>query len=125
MATIKVIGKVKTDRYGTVAVLVGRYPAGNAVFVNMVNRRGEPIATFSVNLVPYGAEIADDEFTVKTWGGNEQFVAPMLAAGWFEDTGRRVPTGYVEAQVWRIKDAKLVPERHDEGNRASRAAMLH
>lgn len=109
MGSIRVIGKVTTDRYGPVAVLVGRYPAGHAPFVQLVSRRGEPIATFSVNLVPYGAALADDEFTVKSWGGNEQFVAPMLAAGWFEDTGRRVPSGYVEAPVWRIRDARAFP----------------
>jgi hypothetical protein len=67
------------------------------------------LATFSTNLVPYGASVAEDEFCVKTWSENEVLVAPMLATGLFEDTCRRVPSGYVVAPVWRIKDPANVP----------------
>ena len=84
---------------------------GGAIAIQLVDYKdpSEPLATFSTNLVPYGAAVAEDEFCVKTWSENEVLVAPMLATGLFEDTGRRVPSGYVVAPVWRIKDSANVP----------------
>lgn len=108
------IGHVSTP-YGGAAILVGRYPSsspvGGAIAIQLVDDEdpSEPLATFSTNLVPFGAAVADDEFCVKTWSENEVLVAPMLATGLFEDTGRRVPSGYVVAPVWRIKDPAHVP----------------
>jgi len=104
------IGHISTP-YGNAAILVGRYPAGGAIAIQLVDDDdpSEPLATFSTNLVPYGASVAEDEFCVKTWSENEVLVAPMLATGLFEDTGRRVPSGYVDAPVWRIKDPANVP----------------
>ena len=88
------IGHISTP-YGDAAILVGRYPTGGAIAIQLVDDedRSEPLATFSTNLVPYGASVAEDEFCVKTWSENEVLVAPMLATGLFEDTGRRVPSG--------------------------------
>lgn len=42
---------------------------------------------------------------VKTWGENAPLRAPALATGLFEDTGERVQTGFVQAEVWRYKGA--------------------
>jgi hypothetical protein len=117
------IGHISTP-YGDAAILVGRYPSssvvGGAIAIQLVDDEdpSELLATFSTNLVPYGASVAGDEFCVKTWSENEALVAPMLATGLFEDTGRRVPSGHVVAPVWRIKDpanvpsAKCSPGRH-------------
>lgn len=103
------VGSVRTP-YGEAAIHVGRYPAGGAIAVELVlGPAPDESCVFSTNLVPYGARIADDEFTVKSWSENEPLVAPMLATGLFEDTGRRIPSGYVEAPVWRLKDATNVP----------------
>ena len=55
------------------------------------------------------ATLADDEFCVKAWSENEPLIAPLLAAGLFEDTGRRTPTGYAVSPTWRIKDRQFVP----------------
>jgi hypothetical protein len=110
----KCIGRFVTP-YGNAAILVGRYfsasPAGGAIAIQFVDDEdpSEALATFSTNLAPSGAVLADDEFCVKTWSENEVLVAPMLATGLFEDTGRRVPSGYVVAPVWRIKDPANVP----------------
>jgi len=62
---------------------------------------GEPWATVTTNI--FGAELADNEICVKTWSENEPFREPLLATGLFEDTGRRIPTGNAEAEVWRIR----------------------
>lgn len=105
---MKTIGRANTV-YGKVLIRVGRYPAGGALYVDLFNKADGPVTTLSTNLVPYGAAVASDEFTVKCWSENEPVIDAMLATGLFEDTGRRIPTGYVTAPVWRIKDARLVP----------------
>jgi hypothetical protein len=108
------LGHIATP-FGRAAILVGRYssgsPAGGPIAIQLFDDDDppEPLATFSTNLAPYGAVLADDEFCVKTWSENEVLVAPMFATGLFEDTGRRIPTGYVVAPVWRIKDPANVP----------------
>ena len=120
------IGHISTP-YGDAAILVGRYPAGGAIAIQLVDDEdpSEPLATFSTNFVPYGASVAEDEFCVKTWSENEVLVAPMLATGLFEDTGRRVPSGFVVAPVWRIKDPANVPAapgRHVGSDRTTAVA---
>lgn len=64
-------------------------------------------AVLSVNLPDQ--PLADDEFFAKTWGENQHIRKPMLECGFFEDTGKRVPTGFVEAEVWRFTKTKPVP----------------
>jgi len=104
------IGRVSTP-YGPAVILVGRYPAGGAIAVQLVADGAipEPMATFSTNLVPSGAEVESDEFNVKSWSENEALVQPLMATGLFEDTGKRVPSGYVVSPVWRLKDPANVP----------------
>lgn len=106
----QLIGRIETP-YGSATILVGRYPAGGAIAIQLVanDEPTEPLATFSTNLVPYGAQVGSDEFCVKTWSENEVLVAPMLSTGLFEDTGKRVPSGYVVSPVWRVKDPAHVP----------------
>ena len=117
------IGRIETP-YGSAALLVGRYPAGGAIAVQLVSNDEptEPLATFSTNLVPYGAQLSSDEFCVKTWSENEALVAPMLSTGLFEDTGKRVPSGYVVSPVWRIKDPANVPPAKGRRATANHAA---
>ena len=117
------IGRIETP-YGSAALLVGRYPAGGAIAVQLVSNDEptEPLATFSTNLVPYGAQLSSDEFCVKTWSENEALVAPMLSTGLFEDTGKRVPSGYVVSPVWRIKDPTNVPPAKGRRATANHAA---
>jgi hypothetical protein len=42
------------------------------------------------------------EFFVTGWSGNEFLVPVMQASGRFEDTGRRMPSGYVQIPIWRF-----------------------
>lgn len=103
------IGTVQTADYGVATILVRRYPAGGAIAVQLFTEEGEPLSTFSTNLVPYGATVEENEFTVKAWAENEQFLAPMLDTGLFEDTGKSVSCEFVMAPIWRLKDAAKVP----------------
>ena len=115
----------RTDMpYGSATILVGRYPAGGAIAIQLVadDEQAEPMATFSTNLVPCGAEVSRDELCVKTWSENEVFVAPMLSTGLFEDTGKRVPSGYVVSPVWRIRDPANVPPPSGRRATANHAA---
>lgn len=63
-----------------------------------------PLGTLTVNLPD--DELDDGEFAVKTWSENEQLAKAAFATGLFEDTGKRIPTGFVEAQVWRFAKAE-------------------
>jgi len=88
-------------RFGEAVVTLGRYGNG-ALAVELVAEDGEPIAKLSVNLPQFADELGEGEFFAKIWSDNEAIAAAALASGFFEDTGRRVPTGFVEAQVWRF-----------------------
>ena len=119
------IGHISTP-YGQAAILVGRYPVGGAIAIQLVDDESlsKPLATFTTNIVPYVAAVAEDEFCVKTWNENEVFVAPMLDTGLFEDTGRRVPSGYVVAPVWRIKDPANMPSTAGQSAGPDRAKAI-
>lgn len=105
----QIIGQVETP-FGLARIVVGRYPAGGAIAVQLVSEEGPPeLLVFSTNLAPSGARLAPDEFNVKGWSENESFVAPLFATGLFEDTGRRVRSGFVESPIWRVKNPTHVP----------------
>lgn len=50
-----------------------------------------------------GSNLNPGEVLVKTWSENEPWAHIALSHGDLVDTGRRVKTGYVEAQVWKWK----------------------
>lgn len=103
------IGQVDTP-FWPARILAGRYPSGGALAIQLVSEEGPPESlVFSTNLVQSGAQLAANEFNVKSWSENEPFVAPLLATGLFEDTGRRVRSGFVESPIWRVKDPAHVP----------------
>lgn len=106
---MKTIGSVQTPSYGTASIQVGRYPHGGAIYVQLTCSDGEPLGTFSTNLVPYGASLGRDEFTVKNWAENEGLVDCMMKTGLFEDTEGWVRTGFVKAPIWRMRDPANVP----------------
>lgn len=81
------------------AILRGTYVRGGTALELMGD--GEPWGRLTVR-VP-GAALAHDEIVVKTWEENAQIREPALACGLFEDTGRRVPCGFVQGEIWRIK----------------------
>jgi len=98
----KLIGKFQTN-YGMGMVYLSAYcydPKFPAIVINSLH--GEPIATLTVYIE--GVVLQDGELLVKTWSENERIAQQALESGLFEDTGKRVPTGFVEAQVWRFAD---------------------
>lgn len=69
---------------------------------------GEPWGALTCNIVD--ADLADDEVCIPVWNHSEELVAAYLASGQFEDTGRAVTTGYVQAPVWRVVCPDLLEE---------------
>lgn len=81
---------------------IRRYKEGNRIAVEIIGRpMGEPLAMLTVNIPEIPLE--PDEIIVKTWSENEDLVRYMINTGWFKDTGKRVPTGYCEAQIWKVQ----------------------
>lgn len=76
---------------------VPRFQSG--VSYLLIDDKDEQWAVITTNLP--GVELERGEFTVKTWSENADLRAPLLATGVFVDTGKRVPTGFAEAEVWR------------------------
>jgi len=63
---------------------------------------GIPFGTISINLPE--EEFGEGEFPVKNWSENEEITPFILAqTDLFEDTGKTVLTGFVEAPIWRFK----------------------
>lgn len=65
----------------------------------------EPFGKVTVNL-PDAPVPDESHIYVKTWSENAAWVPQLLeVCDFFEDTGRRIPTGGydAEAQVWRLK----------------------
>lgn len=51
---------------------------------------------------PTDVMLAPGEFLAKVWSENEEIADCALKSGVFIDTGRRVPVGHAEAQIWKI-----------------------
>jgi hypothetical protein len=78
-------------------IIEAEYASGRKAFFAQT-AEGEPFGAISVNLPELPLD--ENEFFAKTWGENEVLRAPLLATGAFIDTGKRVPTGHVIAEVW-------------------------
>jgi hypothetical protein len=76
---------------------------GNTALIIVGAVTGEQWAVLSVNLPN---KLYEGEIAIKTWSENSEIAEIVLGLGIFEDSGRRIPTGHVEASVWRIKDVK-------------------
>ena len=77
----------------------GVYSGGRPA-ITIVTEYGEPFATLTVNLPDEPLE--DGEFHVKTWSENKPIADLLRDSIHFEDTGKRVSTGFVEAEIWRL-----------------------
>jgi hypothetical protein len=78
---------------------------------------GEPYATLTVNLPDAGLD--DGEFFVKTWSENWNVAnALMNQTDLFVDTFASVPTGFVEAQVWKFADPKTLDNMRQYGRKS-------
>lgn len=94
--------KIIVDSYGKKTecrIITGRYDPPRLA-ITLETYIGEPFGTLTVNLPD--DKLDEGEFFVKTWSENEGLAKSCMNSGAFIDTGKRVKTGYVEAQVWRF-----------------------
>lgn len=93
---------------GTMAELAleaGRYayvgsPLHLQVWVRGALSCWEPYLTLTRNVRPNDCKA--DEILVKTHEENAHLRQSLLNTGLFADTGKRLPCGYVELEVWRL-----------------------
>lgn len=78
----------------------GIYSNGRLAIQSFSKELGEPYAVLTVNIPEY--ELQDGEIIVKTWNENENFSKAVFKTGLFINTGKKVSTGFVEAEVWEL-----------------------
>lgn len=107
---------MKTDQvinlkeWGPCRLLKERYNNGRLALQLFSNMHGM-IATLTVNLPEEHLE--DDEFFIKGWSENEAIIPDVLASGVFEDTGKRIRTGFANAFVWKFAKKTAKSKKKD------------
>jgi hypothetical protein len=77
------------------------YATNGRPAIVLVDENDSVFGTLTTN-VEYVDLVIDEEIIVKDWSENEMLAKAMFETGWFEDTERRVKTGFVLAPVWRV-----------------------
>lgn len=61
-----------------------------------------PYGKLTVNLPD--DTVGPNEIFVRTTEENEHLAKAAMKTGLFEDTGKKVPSGFIEISVWKLKD---------------------
>lgn len=78
-----------------------KYADGMGAAMMVRDAQSQPYSVLTIN-VP-SVKLDSNEFIVKTYSENEAISKAIFTTGWFEDTGKRVKTGFVEVPIWRFK----------------------
>ena len=104
---------IKINAFGEETNLVfikEKYSSDNSTAISLItNDEGfwETFASLTVCIPEY--KLLENEILVKTWSENELLKQLLdLEHPIFLDTGKRVPTGFVEAEVWKIIDYSYI-----------------
>ena len=89
--------------YGPATLRFGSYPRSGQTAVQLFLAGGELLATLSLNIPEKGNLLGEGEFFAKTYSENEEIAQACLASGRFEDTGKRVASGFVQVEIWKKK----------------------
>ena len=86
-----------------------KYYEGDRLAIQVVDAEEQPYAVLTVNIpeIP----LQEGEFIVKTWSENAEISDCIRNLGIFEETAKRVKTGHVVAEIWRLKkdpDASVI-----------------
>ena len=80
---------------------IDRYSIGRRTAIELICSEDQsPFCTLTTNL-PH-VELEEQEVLIKTWSENEEIAKAALTSGLFRDTGKRVSTGFVQAEVWEV-----------------------
>lgn len=84
------------------SIFTGQYLEGN-VAIYLTEPNHSLYTTLTINLPD---KLEEGEFFIKNWSENEELAPSVLKeTDLFEDTGKKVKTGFVEAPIWRWKEA--------------------
>lgn len=83
---------------------VGQYRDGGEVLVEFLMEDGTPFSTLTVNIPE--VVLGEREILVKVWSENADVSKAVLAYPMFRDTGARIHTGFVHAQIWEVLTPK-------------------
>ena len=110
--------KIKINSYGSeieVVLVKGTYQNDNSTAIElMCNEEGYWEAYSTLTVCIPGTILEDNEILVKTWSENEQ-LKELTKTDMFSDTGKRVKSGFVEAEIWKIEDSSSLVT-HEEFN---------
>lgn len=81
--------------------------AGRPFYQVLSSDSGSPFGTLSV--VAPKVSLKPGEALIRMHSENAPLRAPLLASGYFKDTGRRVPSGYVELEIWARSEPAALP----------------
>ena len=94
---------IVVDLFGTkynVKLVSENYSNGGRLAIEGICDDGEPFSTLTVNIG--NANLKENEVCIKNWSENEQFADAAKKSGYFKDTGKRIQTGFVEAEIWEV-----------------------
>lgn len=98
---------VNTKHFGKANIVKRLYADNKRTAVMLIDAvDGSPITTLSVNIPE--AILKEGEFCVKGWSENMQIVEDCRNSGHFIDTGKRIPVGYVQAEIWKFKEENFI-----------------
>lgn len=86
-----------------IKIVKRNYDQGGATALIAMDDEGQ-FGVITVNNPRF--QLDDDEIIVKTWSENE-WVTQLLQKlpNVFQDTGKRIPMGYAEGQIWKFREA--------------------
>jgi hypothetical protein len=108
----KKVGQLRTG-IGLRDVYATRYFDGRALAIILEHPSGDPssVSTFSTNLDNRSSRLDPGFFYAKTWSENAILQPSMVNSGWFDCIlGKDVSTGFVKAQLWKLKDLSFLPD---------------
>lgn len=82
---------------GTYNLAVHKFGDNTPAIVLNKDSQREAVLTVSVK----GVTLEPDEILVKNWGANEGIADSLVEEGLITPTGKFIPTGYVEAQIYK------------------------
>jgi len=77
-----------------------RYYENSRRAMELITKDGEVICVATINIPE--VDVPDGHVLIKNWSENEGVLESLLENGVIEDTGIRIPTGYVEAALCKV-----------------------
>lgn len=99
---------IEIDLFGTkysVKLIKESYIEGNVAIQGVIldkdtNEPVELFGTLSVNMPGY--VLQEDEICIKSYSENVGFANAARKSGFFTDTAKRISSGFVEIEIWRM-----------------------